>query len=214
VSGGGAGNARVVDVRTGRVLASYQFVTPPGTFINDVVLTPDAAFFTDSNRGALFKLPLGRHGELPPADGFQTLPLSGAIVVDPAAFNLNGIARTPDGRALLAVQSNTGLLFRVNPGTGVATQVNLGGVLLTNGDGLLVTGRTLYVVQNRLNLVSVFKLNRSGTAGTKVGELTDPNLDVPTTVAAFGNRLYLPNARFGIPAPDTATYTAVALRRR
>jgi hypothetical protein len=48
---------------------------------------------------------------------------------------------TPDGRALLVVQSNTGYRFRVDPHTGVATRVDLGGTLLTNGDGLLVQGR-------------------------------------------------------------------------
>ena len=78
-------------------------------------------------------------------------------------FNLNGIARTPDGEALLVVQSNTGLLFRVDPATGEATTVDLGGTLLSNGDGLLVVGRTLYAVQNAMNRVAVVELNRAGT---------------------------------------------------
>jgi hypothetical protein len=39
VSGGPAGDGRVVDVRTGAILASYQFAAAP-TFVNDVVLTP------------------------------------------------------------------------------------------------------------------------------------------------------------------------------
>jgi hypothetical protein len=86
-------------------------------------------------------------------------------------------------------------------------------VLLTNGDGLLLVGHTLYVVQNRLNTVLALRLNRSGTVGQVAGQVTDPNFDVPTTVAAFGSRLYLPNARFGTPGPDTATYTAVSVRR-
>jgi sugar lactone lactonase YvrE len=213
VAGGPAGDGRVVDTRTGAILASYRFATPPGTFINDVVLTPRAAFFTDSNRAALYKVPLGRHGQLPPADGFITLPLTGAIVVDPAAFNANGIARTPDGRALIIVQSNTGTLFRVDPNTGVTTAIDAGGYTFTSGDGLLLIGRTLYVVQNRLNTVAVVKLNRSGTSGEVVDQITDPRFDVPTTVAAFGKRLYLPNARFTTPPTPTTTYTAVAVRR-
>jgi hypothetical protein len=69
------------------------------------------------------------------------------------------------------------------------------------------------VVQNRLNVVTVVDLNRSGTAGTVVGSITDPDFDIPTTVAAFGRRLYLPNARFGVPMPEAATYSAVAVRR-
>jgi len=212
VSGGTAGDARVIDTRTGRVLHHYQFATsPPGTFVNDVVLTPRAAYFTDSNRAVLYRVPLGHDGE--PASTFQTLPLTGAIVVDPAAINANGIARTPDGRGLLIIQSNTGLLFRVDPTTGVTTQVDVGGVALTAGDGLLLLGRTLYVVRNQFNLIVVLNLDTAGTTGTQVGELTDPDLDVPTTVAPFAGRLYLPNARFGVADPGTATYAVVAVRR-
>jgi sugar lactone lactonase YvrE len=214
VAGGVAGNARVIDVRTRTVLASYTFATtPPATFINDVVLTPTAAYFTDSRRAVLYKLPFGRHGKLPPADGFETINLTGGIVVDPAVNNANGISRTPDGKALIIVQSTPGLLWRVNPKTGANTQVDIGGFSVANGDGLLLIGRRLYVVLNRLNTIVVIDLNRSGTRGRVVDQITDPNFDVPTTVASFGRRLYLPNARFGIANPDDATYTAVAVRR-
>jgi sugar lactone lactonase YvrE len=123
----------------------------------------------------------------------------------------NGIARTPDGDALLVIQSATGLLFRVDPATGDATHVDLGGTLLLNGDGLLVSGRTLFVVQNRLNRVAVVGLNSEGTSGEVNQYLTDPRFDVPTTVAASGNRLYLPNARFTTPPTPETTYNAVAI---
>ena len=101
VAGGSGGNGRVIDARTGAVLRSYQFASDATTFVNDVVLTPDAAWFTDSMKMVLYKVPLGRHGT--PARTFQTLTLTGIPPV--AGFNLNGIARTPDGRALLVVQS-------------------------------------------------------------------------------------------------------------
>ena len=39
VAGVGFGNGRVYDARTGALLREYQFATPPGTFINDVVVT-------------------------------------------------------------------------------------------------------------------------------------------------------------------------------
>ena len=58
VAGASGGNARVVDTRTGAVLASYTFST--GTsFINDVVLTKRMAWFTDSQNAVLYGLPLG-----------------------------------------------------------------------------------------------------------------------------------------------------------
>ena len=55
-------------------------------------------------------------------------------------------------------------------------QVDLGGATLTNGDGHAAAGRTLYVVQNRLNEVAVVKLNRRGTAGRVVDTLTSDGL--------------------------------------
>ena len=62
--------------------------------------------------------------------------------------NANGIVQTPNRRALLVINSTTGVLFRVNPQNGWAKKVNLGGTSLTAGDGLLVRGRTLYIVRN------------------------------------------------------------------
>ncbi|GAA2188100.1 SMP-30/gluconolactonase/LRE family protein [Micromonospora lupini] len=211
VAGGTAGDARVLDTRTGEVLARYQFATAP-TFVNDVVLTPDAAYFTDSNRPVLYRLPLGRGGALPPADGFTTIPLTGAYQQVGSSVNINGIVATPDGRALIVVQSNTGTLFRVDPATGATTVVAVPGYTFTNGDGLLLLGRTLYVVQNSLNQIAVATLNQAGTAGTVTGTITDPGFDVPTTVAKALGRLYLPNGRFTTPPTPTTPYTAVAVR--
>jgi sugar lactone lactonase YvrE len=210
VAGGTGGDGRVVHAFSGKVLAEYTFAEGPPTFVNDVVLTDEAAWFTDSQRPALYKVPLGVSRQLPDQDDVETLTLSGDWV-QTAGNNANGIAQTPDGSALLVVQSSTGLLFRVDPVTGNAQTVDLGGELLTNGDGLLLDGRTLFAVQNRLNQVAVIDLNEAGTAGEIVDHLTDPRFDVPTTVAAWGNRLYLPNARFTTPPTPTTPYNAVAI---
>lgn len=211
VAGGPAGNARVVNVRTGAILKSYQFTTG-ASFVNDVAFVGRTAWFTDSSNPVLYGVRLGRHGRLPATGAFITLPLTGDYVHQ-AGFNLNGITATPDGKAILAVQSSTGLLFRIDPRTGHTKRVNLGGYALTNGDGLLTVGRTLYVVQNRLNQVAVFALNRSGTSGVAKKTLTNPNFDVPTTVATFGKWLYLPNARFGTTADPGTTYTVNRVKR-
>ena len=211
VAGGSGGDGRVIDARTGELLASYRFTDQP-SFVNDVVLTSDAAWFTDSTNPVLYRLPLTRHVDLPAADGVVRVPLTGDIVYG-AGINANGIARTPDGAGLLIVQSGTGLLFRVDPATGVTRTVDLGGELLTNGDGLLIDGRTLYVVQNRLNTLAVLRLDLAGTSGRVAERVTDPGFDVPTTVAAYGKRLYLPNARFTTPPTPTTPYTAVAIPR-
>jgi len=206
VAGGSSGTGRVVSARSGRILAGYTFQVAP-TFINDVVLTPRAAFFTDSQKPFLYVLRLGRDGSLPA--GFTALPLTGDLVYQPG-FNVNGISRTPDGRALLVVQSNTASLFRVNPATGATTLVDLGGTAVTAGDGLLLLGNTLYVVQNQLNQVAKFRMSDTGRSGRLVATATDPRFQVPTTVAAFERRLYLPNAKFGAQPPAT-TFEAIGI---
>lgn len=204
VAGGPSGQGRVYDTRTAQLLATYQFAPGgPGTFVNDVILTDDEAWFTDSRQAVLYHVSL----KLPKEH--KVLKLTGDVVITPNATNLNGIVTTVDGRGLLVVQSNTGKLFRVDPRTGVTKTVDLGGEVLTNGDGLLRIGRTLYVVQNRLNTVAKYRL--ANGSGTLVSKTIDPRFDVPTTVAAFGNRLYLPNARFNTPPTPTTPYNAVAI---
>ncbi|MFH9422236.1 superoxide dismutase [Streptomyces sp. NPDC017529] len=209
---GGAGTLRVVDTRGGAVLATYA-AGDGQNLVNDVFLTQDAAYFTDSFRPQLYVLPFGRHGELPGPDGLRTLPLTGEWVQGPA-FTANGIERTPDGTALLVVNAYAGALFRIDPHTGNARKVTHSGPPLVNGDGLLLLDRDLYVVQQAQNAVDVLRLNRTGTYGRAVARITDPRFQVPTTAAACGDRIYLPNARFDVdpPLPST-TYTAVAVDR-
>ena len=140
VAGGTAGDGRVVSVRTGRILASYTFV-PSGTptFVNDVVLTKRYAWFTDSQQPQLYRVERTRTGRRAASADVLTVPLTGEWVQAPG-FNANGIAQTPDGRALLVINSGSGDLFRVNPRSGEATQVDLGGYELTNGDGSAAAG--------------------------------------------------------------------------
>ncbi|MDX3663596.1 superoxide dismutase [Streptomyces sp. ID05-26A] len=202
VAGGVGGDARVYDTRSGKLLATFQFATAD-TFVNDVVLTEKSAWFTDSRKAVLYEVPLN----LKP---HRTLALTGDLVVTPGATNLNGIVTGLDG-GLIVVQSNTGKLFRADPRSGKTAEINLSGQTLTNGDGLLREGRQLYVVQNRLNKVARYTLSRDGA--TLAAERTDARFDVPTTVAAFGKRLYLPNARFSTPPTPETTYNVVAVER-
>jgi outer membrane protein assembly factor BamB len=208
VAGGPTGQAYVYDAHSGDELALFQLTDEPG-FVNDVIVSRRAAWFTDSFLPVIYRVPLlkgGGWGEP------QTLPLTGDITYQDG-FNANGIETTRKGDVLVVVQSNTGKLFRVDPETGVTTEIDLGDGSLDGGDGILLERRTLYVVRNFANTLSKVALSRDLTSGTVVSEITDPAFDVPTTVAAFGRRLYLVNARFGTdPTPETE-YTIVAIRR-
>ena len=220
VAGGPTGTARVIDAVTGELLAEYALGgvgdgTTPVSAVNDVVVTERAAYFTDSIAPVLYRLPLGRFGQLPRADEVEVIPLSGDLVYDddPATFDANGIETTPDGAALLVVQTTTGLLHRVDPVTGESVQVDLHGELLTGGDGLTRDGRTLLAVQPSSDQVAVLHLTRDGRSGRVRERTTDDDLDVPTTVAVTGDRLYLLNARFGVASPRTAAYEVVSIDR-
>jgi hypothetical protein len=84
--------------------------------------------------------------------------------------------------------------------------VDVGGADLTNGDGILREGRTLFVVRNVNNEIVQIALNHSGSTGRVVRTITDPTLDVPATVASFGPFLYAANARFTTPPTPTTPY--------
>jgi sugar lactone lactonase YvrE len=210
VAGAATGKAYVYSARTGRLLRLYQLGTPPATFINDVVVTTKAAYFTDSRQPVLYRVPIGPRGGLGNA---QTVAIGGDYVHVPGAFNLNGIDATRSGKWLVAVQSVNGRLYRINPQTGVARLISLGGESVPNGDGILLDGRRLYVVQNQLNLVAVISLRPVLLSGRVLTRLSDPDFSVPTTIDDLGKRLYAVNARFGIPNPDIAAYQVVQLRK-
>ncbi|GAA3576103.1 hypothetical protein GCM10022197_36590 [Microlunatus spumicola] len=204
VAGGTGGDARVVDTRTGEVRASVTLTTKT-SFVNDVVLAGRYAWFTDSAQPQLYRVDR-RHPERAP----KTVALSGDWE-QVEGNNANGITRSPDGKALLVVNSTTGRLFRVEL-SGRATAVDLGGASLVNGDGLLLRGRTLYAVQNRLNQVAVVSLDKRGTSGVVRRTITSPAFDVPSTVARSGKYLYLPNARFGAADPGAIAYSINRVR--
>lgn len=211
VAGGPSGKAFVYDAATGADLGSYQLAVPgEATFVNDVVVTSRAAWFTDSAADQLYVLPLGRHGALPGQDEVRTVEVGGDFVFGATGPNLNGIVATRGGRTLLSVQTNSGKLFRINPRSGVAREVDLGeDTPLPNGDGMLLAGRVLFVVQNQLNQIAVVKLSRSLDRGRVVATITDPDFDVPTTIAFQDGRLYAVNARFGTSGPQPARYDIV-----
>jgi sugar lactone lactonase YvrE len=208
VAGGPTGQAYVYDASTGAELAMFQLVTG-STFVNDVVATETAAYFTDSVNPSLYKVPIqgGQFGTP------EAIPLTGDLVYE-EGFNANGIDATPDGDTLVVVQSNTGRLFTVDPQTGGTTMIDLGGETVTNGDGILLDGgRRLWVLQNRDNLLTLVRLDAGLGSGEVIGRFTDETFDVPTTLARAGARLALVNARFGTASPEAAEYWVTQIRR-
>jgi hypothetical protein len=182
VAGAATGDAYVYSAKTGALIRTYNLGTSP-TFINDVVVTHNAAYFTESRKNVLYRVPIGATGALGDA---QTITLGGDYVHVPGAFNLNGIDATRSGKTLVAVQTVNGRLYAINPASGVARLISLGGESVPNGDGILLTGKRLYVVQNQLNLVAVIVLRPGFASGRVLTRLSDTDFSVPTTIDDLG----------------------------
>jgi sugar lactone lactonase YvrE len=211
-AGGPAGDARVHDGTTGAVVATYPLAGAGLAFVNDVVVTRDAAYFTDSFNAVFYRIPLGPGGSLPDPAEVEAIALGGDWM-QVAGFNANGIEATPDGRTLIIVHSSLGTLYTVDTLSGEATQIDLGGDAVPSGDGLLLDGKTLYVVLNFSNQIAVVELDADLSSGLVVATLTDPAFDIPTTVAKHGSALYAVNARFSTPPGPAVEYDVVRVSK-
>ena len=207
VAGGMMGDVRVYDTSSGKLLAQYA-VAGEGGFINDLAVLADGVYATDSFLPSLYRIPLTPDGQLLPDAVGETIALGGDYAVGDGSypFQANGIVATADGAALIIVNSNTGMLYRVEPATGSATAIKLGEAEVMFGDGLVRDGTTLYVIQNYANQITVVQLAPDLATGQISGVITqdDYAFNIPTTAALFGDALYVVNARFEDASPLTA----------
>lgn len=200
VAGGPTGDVTAYDPRTGAVLFTAN--AGSGRFLNDVAVTREAVYVTDSTKGEIVVVPLGTGGALPAAGTVEVLTVGGDYR-QPAGFGLNGIRALPGGD-LLTVSG--GVLYVVDPQTGAADAVEVSGGRLTGGDGLVLRGSTLYVVRGfGRDSIAVVDLDRAAGTATVVGELTDRDFDVPTTAAFVAGDLYAVNGQFRTPDPSLPT---------
>lgn len=201
VAGGSTGTAYVYDTGTGGTVAVLDLA--PG-FINDVTLTPEGAWFTNSLAGFLYFIPVGPTGEL---GDVQSLELSGPAADTSSGFNLNGIASVEGGNTLIVAHSGNGELYTVDPDTGESALIE--GVSVPNVDGILVQGHQVWAVQNFSNQISRVRLSGDLSSGTVVEVIQNEDLfSTPTTAALFGSTLAVVNAKFAEP---TATEFEVVL---
>lgn len=201
VAGGRTGVITAYDSRTGEQLFTAQ---TGGGFLNDVAVSRDAVYVTDSTAGRIYVVPLGRAARLPADGTFEVLPVTGDYQ-QPGGFGLNGIRVLPGGDLVAVSGAARGnALYVIDPETGVADAVEVRGEQLTGGDGLVLRGSTLYVVRGfgRQSVVQLRLQPKRGTA-TVVGELVDDDFDVPTTAALVAGDLYVVNGQFGSPGTPT-----------
>lgn len=201
-----------VHPRSGAVVSDT--VVSGAVFLNDLVVTRAAVWVTDSRLDRLTRIALRRDGR-PRAGSPTFVPLKGAWPgFDGTNIAANGIRALPDG-SLILNHSSAGGLWRADPRTGVVTPITVvGGPGITGGDGLDRRGKLLINVRGSgPNQVAVLMLHRTraGWVAHWRKALTAPSLDVPSTATIKGHRAYAVNARFGVAAPDTASYWVTPL---
>lgn len=194
--------------RHGKELASFV-LGDPDAYLNDVAIGPDgAAYFTDSNDPQIFRVARlnGRWQAARWKDASNT-------VTRQPGFNLGGIVVSPDRRALVVAQGNTGKLWRFDLSTKRVTLIRTGSTDLTGADGLVRKGRQLIVVRNFPRVLTTLKLDRRARSATLVREVaTDPNRVFTTAKLARG-RLLLVDSHFDEPV-GRPPYQVVALPLR
>lgn len=209
VAGGFFGNGYAYDAESGALIAVFQFVADANpTLVNDVIVTQKAAYFTDSFRPVLYKIPLGPSGNLPNPSSYEIIELTGDFEMTntPPPFfdipaNANGIDATDNGKTLILVNLSLGTLYQVDPLTGDSKLIDLGTGNVTYGDGILLDGFKLYVVQNILNQIAVLQLSPNLLSAEIVDVITHDEFKIPATIAEFGNSIYAVNARFNVAPP-------------
>ncbi|NEA31231.1 superoxide dismutase [Streptomyces sp. SID13031] len=183
--------------------------------LNDLVVTDDAVYVTDSATGILWRASVdgSRIGSLTEWISPSQFPVTPGF--------LNGIVVTPDHRVALVGDGGTGSgepgdahLYRVSLRERQVSEVTVTGGYLTTPDGLLLEGNRLYATVNfpdghgswtysvdlavlNADLTSMQLVRRSGTA---------PRSQAPTAIARDGHRLLWVNSQFG-GNPSTPPFT-------
>jgi Cu-Zn family superoxide dismutase len=205
VAGGATGSVFIYDVSSRDLVRRVD--TGTGGFINDVgVMRNGDVYATDSARPVLHRIPAAASRRV------ETIEYPD---FDAEAFNANGIVRV-DNRTLVFVNSGNGRLYRLDTRTERITRIDLAGRALTNGDGLEVRGRTLYVVRNRQELIVKVRLSRRARTGRVVSQTTDPTFRYPTTADTARGRLLVVNSQFDRRSAGTdpeVPFTVSSIRR-
>lgn len=208
VAGGMTGEAYAVDPISGALLTTFSSPAAEATFINDAAAVEDenglpsgTAYFTDSARPVLFRAALTGTdtGALEP-----WLDLTETPITYEEGFDLNGIVSAAHGSYLIVVQSNTGQLFRIDTETKAVQEIDLSGQTVTNGDGLVLSGQTLYVVRNANAEIVPVALSEdylTGTVGAAFAQ--GAGLLFPTTAARAAGDLLVVNGQLDVQGGGT-----------
>ncbi|WP_077490958.1 hypothetical protein [Sinomonas mesophila] len=208
----GGGVVWAVDAATGAVVSATP--VPGAAFLNDLDVTADAVWVTDSRVNRLTRI--AAPGGAPTGGPATFLDLVGDWPIV-SGFSANGLRALPDG-SLVLNNTTAGGLWRVPLPSGAVEPIPVsGGPGIIGGDGLELDGPILYNVRGAgADSVAVVILTHDGGwSANWAGNRRDETLDVPSTATVAGGWLWAVNARFGVqPDPDTAEYWITRLPAR
>lgn len=193
LAGGRAGFMAVLDSKTGRELKRFQAPTSGKSLINDVAIAGSNAYYTDTFVPTLWRVAV-KGDQIGSLEAW--LDFAGSPLVYAEGPNLNGIAATADGRHLIVVQMNKGLLFRIGVEDKRVAPIDTSGEALGTADGLVLDGRTLYVVRQGEQEVVTIELSEDLAKGRVLNRFKSPALAWPATAARVGDRLLVVNTQF------------------
>ena len=199
----------VYELRSRRLVASFQVPGQDAHLVNDLAIAPDgSAYLTDSLRAVVYRVTprqLARareHGgrsQLTPA-----FDLAGIVEPhEPGTVTLNGIVAHDSGRYLLTADMTGGDLYRIDLSTGGIRQVALAGSDMLYADGMELRHNKLWVAHAdpTANAISRWEITRDGRAARAERRVTDQTLQLPTTLVRKNGSLYVVRSQFDKGGP-------------
>lgn len=176
-------------------------------FVNDCAVDEEYIYFTDSRVQKIYRV---KTFGVQPGNVEEWLNFTNQQIPYGAGFNANGIVLTPDGKYVIIVISNAGKLYRIDRSSKAIVEIALN-TPVTAGDGLWLSGETLFVSRNATNKIFPVKMADNYTKGT-VGEGFGDNLLFNTTIAKAGQYLLVVNSQLNKrPSATNPTPPAVEL---
>jgi Cu-Zn family superoxide dismutase len=220
----GDGRIWIADAFNGRVLVYDQSAQLLHSFVlaglgsptvNDIAFSRGVAYVTDSSRPFLYRIEM-TDADTPGTSQVEPwLDVSGSIRYTtgegPFGVNLNGIVAAPDGRTLLAVQTNTGLLFRIDVASGHVSRVDVDGAELLFADGMLRLGDDLYIARNAANEILRLRIGPDWHSAETVSTFTTAQLAFPTALAELRGRLLVTNSQLNAASDPTLPFNVLDL---
>lgn len=189
VAGAAAGEIRSYSLADGSEV--FTASTGEGGLLNDLTVSSTGdVYVTDSYRPVLYRIAAGTQ------EVEEWLDFTGTAFEYGDDVNANGIVITDDDEHLIIAQLATGQLWLVDIADKNVQEIAVGETF-PGADGLVLDGRTLYVIQNGADQVAVVELAEDLLSGEVTGVLTSPDFIMPATAVLVDDQLIVTNTQFG-----------------